>query len=60
MIADPCQHIRQPGARIDIVQFGCDDQRIYRCCPLAARVGKGLIVPRFRRPKSRLIIPFIH
>ena len=41
MIADPCQHIRQPGARIDVVQFGRDDQRVYRCCPLAARVGSG-------------------
>ena len=39
MIADPVEHIRQPGSRIDIIQFGGDDERIHRCSPFATAIG---------------------
>jgi hypothetical protein len=41
MIGDAGQDIGQPGLRIDIVQFGGDDQAIDRRGPLSAAIGTG-------------------
>jgi hypothetical protein len=39
MIGNARQHVSEPGAWIDIVQFGGDDQRIYGSGPIATAVG---------------------
>ena len=39
MIGDPSKDIGEPGARIDIVQLGGDDQRIDVGGPLATAIG---------------------
>jgi hypothetical protein len=33
MVVDPAEHIGEPGARIDIVEFGSDDERVHGCGP---------------------------
>jgi hypothetical protein len=38
---DPGQDVGQPGLRVDIVQFGGDDQAVQRCGALSAAVGAG-------------------
>ena len=38
MIGNARQHVSEPGAWIDIVQFGGDDQRIYGRGPFATTV----------------------
>ena len=39
MIGNARQHVSEPGAWIDIVQFGGDDQGIHRSCAFATTVG---------------------
>jgi hypothetical protein len=39
MIGDPGQDIGQPGLRVDIVQFGSDDQAVDCRGALSAAVG---------------------
>ena len=39
MIGNARQHVSEPGAWIDIVQFGGDDQRIHASGPFATTVG---------------------
>jgi hypothetical protein len=41
MIGDPGQDVGQPGLRVDIIQFGSDDQAIYRGSALSTAVGTG-------------------
>ena len=42
MLGDPGQDVGQPGLlRIDIVQFGSDNQTVHHCGALAAAVGTG-------------------
>ena len=41
MIADPGEHISQPGSRIDVVEFGGDDERVHGCGTLATTIGTG-------------------
>ena len=41
MIGDAGQHIGEPGARIDIAEFGRADERIHRCRPLPTAVTAG-------------------
>jgi hypothetical protein len=41
MLGDPGQDVGQPGLRIDIVQFGSDNQTVDHCGALAAAVGTG-------------------
>ena len=38
MLGDPGQDVGQPGLRIDIVQFGSDNQTVHHCGALAAAV----------------------
>jgi hypothetical protein len=51
--------VSEPGARIDVMEFGGDDQRIHRCGPFTAAIGKGLIIPWFRQRKLSSGIRFI-
>jgi hypothetical protein len=39
MLGEPRQDIGQPSLRVDIVQFGGDDQAVHRCGALSAAVG---------------------
>jgi hypothetical protein len=67
MVRQPCKHIGEPGARVDIIELATLNQRIDRCGPTAAGVGAGegpvaaadgnlpFILPVLR-PKSRFII----
>ena len=41
MVADPGEHVGEPGLRIDVVHLGGDDQLERRCCPLAAAIRAG-------------------
>ena len=41
MLGDASQDIGQPGLRIDIGQFGGDDQAMDRRGPLSAAIGPG-------------------
>jgi hypothetical protein len=41
MLGDPGQDIGQPGLRVDIIQFGGDDQTVHRRRPLSAAIGTG-------------------
>jgi len=41
MIGDPGQDVGQPSLRVDIIQFGSDDQDIYRRSALSTAVGTG-------------------
>jgi hypothetical protein len=59
MIWQSREHIGEPGLRINIVELGDGDQRVDRGSALAAFVGRGLIVPGFRRRKSQSPIRFI-
>ena len=42
MLGDSGQDVGQPGLRIDVVQFGSDNQTVHRCGTLATAVGTGL------------------
>ena len=48
MIGNPGEYVGEPGARINIIEFGGRKQRIHRCGALPTTVGRGLIVPWFR------------
>jgi len=39
MVGDPGQDIAEPDLRVDVVQFGSDDQTVHRCGSLSAAVG---------------------
>ena len=39
MVGNPSQHICQPGAGVEIVQLGCDDQRVHRRSTFPAAIG---------------------
>ena len=39
MLGDASQDIGEPGLRINIVHFGCDDQAVHNSGPLAATIG---------------------
>jgi hypothetical protein len=58
MVADPCEHIGQPGARIDVVQL-CRDGR---CCtetgPGCRRMGGNTHWEVHSPPWSRSALPF--
>ena len=41
VVCDAAQNISKPGAGIDAVQLGRDDERVHRRCPFAATVGAG-------------------
>jgi hypothetical protein len=41
MIRDAGEHVSEPGARIDVIKFGGDDQRIHRRRPFAASIRSG-------------------
>jgi len=41
MIGDPGEYVGEPGARIDIIEFCCGDQRIHRCCALSPAIAAG-------------------
>jgi hypothetical protein len=41
MIDDPGQDVGQPGLRVDLIQFGSDDQAIYRRGARSTAVGTG-------------------
>jgi hypothetical protein len=41
MIGDPGQDVSQPSLRIDVVQFGSDNQAVYRRGALSAAIGTG-------------------
>jgi len=45
MLIDPGEHVSQPGSRINVVQFGGDDERVHCRGSLTAAIGRGLIVP---------------
>jgi hypothetical protein len=36
---DPRQDVAQPDLRVEVVQFGSDDQAVYRCGALATALG---------------------
>jgi hypothetical protein len=59
VIVDAGEDIGEPGLRIDVVQLRGLDQRVHHGGTLAAAVGRGLIVPGFRRRKSQSPIRFI-
>jgi hypothetical protein len=70
MPGDAGQDVSQPGLRIDIVQFGGDDQAVDRRCSLSAAIGTGeqprfsaegneaFIVPPFFKPLETLEVGF--
>jgi hypothetical protein len=41
MVGDAGQHIGEPGAWIDVVEPGSDNERIHRCCSLPASIRAG-------------------
>jgi hypothetical protein len=41
VVGNAPQHVGEPGLRIDVVEIGSSDQRVYRRGPLAAAVGAG-------------------
>jgi hypothetical protein len=41
MIGNASQYVGEPGARIDVVEFGGNNERIHCCCPLTAAVAAG-------------------
>jgi hypothetical protein len=41
MFGDAGQDVGQPGLRVDIIQFGSDDQAVHRRGALSAAVGTG-------------------
>jgi hypothetical protein len=41
MIGDACQHVREPGARVNIVELCRGDQRIHGRGPFSAAVTAG-------------------
>ena len=41
MVVDPVEHLGQPGTRIDVVEFGGDDERVHGCGTLATTIGTG-------------------
>jgi hypothetical protein len=45
MIGDTGQDVGQPSLRIDIIQFGSDDQAIDRRSALSTTVRRGVIMP---------------
>jgi hypothetical protein len=45
MIGNPGQDVGQPGLRVDVVQFGSDDQAIYRRGALSTAVRRDLMMP---------------
>jgi len=59
MIGQSCENVGEPGVRIDVVELGSLDERIEGGGAAAAFVRRGVIVPGFRRRKSRSPIRFI-
>ena len=55
MIGNARQHVSEPGAWIDIVQFGGDDQRIHRRGPIATTVGTRE-QPSAGRPRAKQLV----
>ena len=41
MVADPGEHVGEPGPRIDVVHLGGDNRREHGCRPLAAAIRAG-------------------
>jgi hypothetical protein len=57
MVADPGEYVGEPGARIDVVYLGGDDQRARGCRPLAAaiRAGEHSRLPAQSDPTQRAL-----
>jgi len=70
VLGDAGEHVGQPGLRIDIVQFGGDDQAVDRRGALSAAIGTGeqprfsaegdaaSIMPLFFKPLETLEVGF--
>jgi len=41
MVVDPVEHLGQPGTRIDVVEFGGDDERVHGYGTLTTTIGTG-------------------
>ena len=41
VVGNSRQYVSEPGLRIDVVEFCCGDEAVYRRRPLAAAVGAG-------------------
>src|SRR5829696_8330742 len=41
MVGDASQHVGEPGARVDVVELGRDDERVHGRSPVAATVAAG-------------------
>ena len=39
MVGDPAQDVGEPGARVDVVQLGGDDERVHGCGAVAATIA---------------------
>jgi hypothetical protein len=59
VIGNAAQHAGEPSLRIDIVELGGDDQRVYRRAPLAAAIGaqflRPMAIPRRARSAALLV-----
>jgi hypothetical protein len=60
VIVDATEHVGKPSLRINVVEPGRLNERQHQRGAHATTIRRGLIVPGFRRRKSRSPIRFIH
>jgi hypothetical protein len=59
MIGQSGEDIGEPSLRIDVIEFASLNEGVDRGGTMSAFIRRGLIVPGFRRRKSRSPIRFI-